>query len=124
MSRAEFTKPTKRAALHRAGGVCEATGELYGLPAGTRCGRSLAHGVEFDHVILDANSKDNSMENCAAVCPPCHKHKTAKHDIPVAAETLRQQDKHRGIRRRKGAPMPGSRASGWKKPMNGPAVRR
>lgn len=99
MARNEFTKPTKRAALARSGGKCEAVGAWYGLEPDHRCGVSLAAGVEFDHIILDANSKDNSLENCAAVCIPCHKHKSAKHDTPTAAKTLRQQDRAKGIAR-------------------------
>jgi hypothetical protein len=113
MSRKEFTKSTKRAALKRAGNgdsgnaTCEATGDWYGLPAGQRCTAALANGVEFDHIDLDANSKDNSLENCCACCPKCHRYKTTKHDIPLAAKTLRQQDKARGIRTKsRGFPKP------------------
>jgi 5-methylcytosine-specific restriction endonuclease McrA len=95
--RNEFSKQTKRDALKRAGGRCEAVGTMYGLPPGLRCAALLSYGVEFDHIILDANSKDNRLENCAAVCVKCHKWKTAKHDTPKAAKTLRQQDKHNGI---------------------------
>lgn len=124
MSRREFTKATKRAALERSGLLCEAVGAWYGLEPGQRCNAPLGYGVEFDHIDLDANSKDNSLENCAAVCPKCHGFKTRHHDIPVAAKTLRQQDKARGIRGRSRNPIPGSKASGWKKPMYGPAVRR
>ncbi|MEI2387999.1 HNH endonuclease [Breoghania sp. JC706] len=124
MSRREFTKATKREALHRSKGRCEAVGTWYGLPAGQRCGRDLAYGVEFDHIDLDANSHNNSLENCAAVCPACHRFKTTKHDIPLAAKTVRQQDKHHGIKARKGPAIPGSRASGWKRKMNGELVRR
>lgn len=123
MSRAEFPKPVKRAALLRSGQRCEAAGGMYGLDPAHRCNAPLAYGVEFDHVILDANSKDNSLENCAAVCIKCHKWKTAKHDIPMAAKTVRQQDMARGIRR-SSHPMPGSKASGWRKPFNRPAERR
>lgn len=97
MARREFTKATKRAALLRSGGLCEAVGAWYGLSAGKRCNAPLAAGVEFDHIDLDANSKDNSLENCAAVCLKCHDIKTRTHDIPVAAKTLRQQDRHLGI---------------------------
>lgn len=101
MSRtAEFTKPVKRLALERSGKRCEAVGALYGLPAGHRCNADLGYGVEFDHIVLEANSKDNSLENCAAVCMRCHRFKTTKHDTPKAAKTLRQQDKGRGIRKR------------------------
>jgi len=100
MPRREFTKQTKRDALRRSEQHCEAVGFMYGLDVGKRCNAPLAYGVEFDHVILDANSKDNSLENCAAVCVKCHKHKTRTHDIPKAAKTLRQQDKARGIKGR------------------------
>lgn len=99
--RAEFTKATKRAALERSGGQCEAKGKDYGMPEYQRCGVSLALGVEFDHVILEANSHDNSLENCAAICKACHRHKTTKVDIPLAAKTVRQRDKHLGIKGRK-----------------------
>lgn len=106
MPRREFTKATKRLALRRSGGLCEAIGAWYGLEPGTRCNTSLAAGVQFDHIDLDANSKDNSLANCAAVCIRCHEIKTRTHDIPVAAKTLRQQDAHRGIKAAK-RPMQG-----------------
>lgn len=117
MNRREFDKPTKRKALERSGKLCEASGPMYGLPIGQRCNAPLAYGVEFDHVILDANSKDNSLGNCAAVCVKCHRHKTTKHDTPLAAKTLRQQDKARGIRKR--SRFPGSRDSRLKKHVDG-----
>lgn len=98
MGRAEFSKATKRAAYDRSGELCEAVGSLYGLPPGQRCNMPLSRGVEYDHIDLEANSHDASLENCAAVCPPCHRIKTTTHDIPKAAKTLRQQDKARGIR--------------------------
>lgn len=118
MSRAEFTKPTKRESLKRAQGQCEASGAMYGLEPDTRCTASLGHGIEFDHIIMDANSKDNSLENCAAVCIPCHEYKTRKHDIPMAAKTVRQRDKHLGITKTK---RPWSQ---FRKLMNGQVVRR
>lgn len=120
MARREFTKPTRRAALKRSGGLCEAVGTWYGLPEGVRCYSPLSYGVEFDHIDLDANSKDNSLSNCAAVCTTCHGFKTRHHDTPLAAKTLRQQDKDRGIRKRK------SRLSHpyLRKKMNGEVVAR
>jgi hypothetical protein len=98
--RREFTKNTKRQALKRSGGLCEAVGQWYGLGKGKRCNLPLSHGLHFDHVNLDANSKDNGLSNCAAVCTKCHAHKTRKHDIPLAAKTVRQQDKASGIKGR------------------------
>lgn len=97
MSRAEFSKTTKRQAYERSTGLCEASGAFYGLDSVTRCNASLKYGVEYDHIILEANSHDNSLENCAAVCKKCHGIKTRTRDIPTAAKTVRQQDKARGI---------------------------
>lgn len=111
MSRRDFTKPVKRAALARSEGRCEAVGAWYNLAPGCRCNAPLAAGVEFDHIDLDANSHDNSLENCAAVCVPCHKFKTAKIDTPKAAKTLRQQDKARGVAR----PKQSIRSAGFQK---------
>lgn len=88
--RKEFTSKVRKAALLRSGKRCEAVGAWYGLPAGQRCINDLSLGVEYDHIILDANSKDNSLENCAAVCIKCHRYKTAKHDTPTAAKTVAQ----------------------------------
>jgi len=120
--RHEFSKQTKRDALQRSGMLCEAVGALYGLPSTKRCNAPLSYGVEFDHVILDANSKDNSLANCAAVCIKCHRWKTAKHDTPLAAKTVRQRDRHSGIKTR--SYMPGSRLSRFKKKLDGTVVLR
>lgn len=111
MSRKEFSKVVKRQAWDRAQGQCEAVGEWYGLEPGRRCGASIAKVVQYDHIILDANSHDNSLENCAAVCQPCHLFKTRHRDTPLAAKTLRQQDKDRGIKGRGGFCKP---PEGWK----------
>lgn len=116
--RHEFSKPTKREALRRSCGRCEASGPMYGFRSGCRCDAQLGYGVEFDHVILDANSKDNSLENCAAVCIRCHRWKTARHDVPLAAKTVRQQDKALGIKK------PPAFRSKWRKKMNGEVVLR
>ncbi len=117
MRTAEFSKPVKREALKRSHGLCEATGVMYGLKPNATCGASLAHGVNFDHIILEANSHDNSLENCAAVCIPCHRVKTAKHDTPLAAKTLRQQDKDSGIKKRSSFPKAPPGYNSWTRRM-------
>ncbi len=89
-NRREFTSKVRKQALARSKMVCEAIGVWYGLPANQRCQTDLAYGVNYDHVILDANSHDNSLENCAAVCIRCHRFKSANHDTPTAAKTVRQ----------------------------------
>ncbi len=100
--RNEFAKATQREAIKRADGKCEAIGAIYGLPANQRCEALLRYyGVRFDHIDPDANSKDNSLENCCACCPRCHDWKTAKRDIPMIAKTVRQQDKNNGVTGRK-----------------------
>jgi hypothetical protein len=86
-----------RAAMKRSGQICEAEGERYGHPSGERCKNDLAYGVEYDHAVPDALKKDNSLENCLAVCPKCHKYKT-KNDIAQIAKSNRQIDKRFGIR--------------------------
>jgi len=98
MSRIEFSKPTKRAALERSGGKCEASGPFYGYPFEFRCNAPLSHGVEFDHFILASEGGDASLENCRAVCTKCHAWKTRKIDTPKAAKIKRTRDKHNGIR--------------------------
>jgi hypothetical protein len=102
VSRSEFTKATKRERLAFSERKCEAEGPWYGRDwSKGKCGVDLSYGVNFDHLILDANSKDNSFENCRAVCPSCHAWKTDNHDKPLAAKTLRQQDKNNGIHKAK-----------------------
>lgn len=107
-NRREFTKKTQREAMSRSGKRCEAVGAMYGLEAGHRCSADLAYGVQFDHIVLDANSKDNSLENCAAVCIKCHRWKTAKHDIPMAAKTVRMEDRAKGIKTKPAKPLRGA----------------
>lgn len=116
MPRAEFSKPTRREALKRSGGRCEATGSRYGLPSGARCNADLAYGVEFDHCIPDGLSGDASLEQCVCTCPKCHRWKTSNVDVPQIAKMKRQRDKHNGIR--------GPKRAWPKRPMNPKRIDR
>ena len=118
-----FSKEVKRAALARAQGKCEAVGPLYGLPEGVRCNASIGVGFEFDHIILWANSRDSSLDNVAVCCKQCHRVKSTKHDTPKAAKTVRQRDKHDGIKNDR-QPMAGSRKSKFKRTLDGRTVLR
>lgn len=90
MTRLEFSKSTRKAALIRSGGICEAMGVVYGLEPGERCTASLAYGVEYDHYPLSAlDEASNGLENCVACCPAHHKHKTRTYDIPMQAKGKR-----------------------------------
>ncbi len=99
MPRGEFSKPVRRDALRRSGGLCEASGPVYGLEPGQRCNAPLSHGVEFDHYPVPATERDSDgLGNCVACCKTCHGHKTRTFDIPIQAKTKRVSDKHLGIR--------------------------
>lgn len=97
--RTEFSRPTKRQALRRSGGLCEATGAVYGLDPGQRCNGPLSHGVEFDHYPLPATDRDSAeLDNCVACCKACHRWKTSHYDVPMQAKNKRVADRHSGIR--------------------------
>lgn len=112
MIRYEFSKPTKRLAVARAKGRCEASGPAYGLPPGHRCNTDLGRGFEIDHYPVQATEKgSDTLENAVVCCPICHGWKTRKFDIPVQAKIKRVSDKHLGVVRPSGK---------WpKRPMNG-----
>ncbi|ANL84620.1 HNH endonuclease signature motif containing protein [Rhizobium phaseoli] len=111
MSRREFSRATRQAALKRSGLKCEASGSRYGLEEGQRCNCSLSLGVQYDHDVPDQLGGDNSLENCRAVCVQCHKIKT-RGDIQQIRKSDRQRDKASGVVRPAGkiksAPFPKS----------------
>lgn len=121
--RSEFSKPTKREALKRSGGLCEAVGQLYGLPFGQRCNAPLSRGVEFDHFPIAATEPDcTGIDNCVACCPSCHRWKTSHYDVPAQAKSKRVRDAHFGVTKKNGFPT--NRTGAWKRKMNGEIVRR
>jgi 5-methylcytosine-specific restriction enzyme A len=123
MTRREFSSSTKREALKRSGGLCEAKGLGYGLQENQRCNSNLGHGVEFDHRIADSIGGNNDLDNCFCLCKTCHAFKSFKTDIPRAAKTKRMSDKHRGITKSR-HPMPCGRGSKFKKTFSGRIVER
>ncbi len=112
--RQEFSRKTKAEAFARAKGKCES------------CSVKIRPGVgpEYDHIIPDAVDGGNDLSNCKVLCFNCHGAKTAKSDVPEIARTKRVRDKHIGAFVKSGRPMPGSKASGIKKKMNGQVERR
>lgn len=106
LPRREFTAKTKRLALERSEGLCEASGPFYNRQWDDRCGAKLTK-VEYDHFILASEGGDNSLDNCRAVCPSCHSWKTRKIDTPKAAKIKRIARKNGPIElRRKTKPIP------------------
>jgi hypothetical protein len=105
--RREFSKETKRLVFERAGGHCES------------CTAPLRPGkFDYDHVIPDALGGEPTPGNCTVLCRACHDLKTFRSDIPAIAKSNRVRDLARGIRKTVYRPLPGTRASGIKKPMH------
>jgi 5-methylcytosine-specific restriction protein A len=113
MQRRNFPDKIKALAFERAKGHCE------------RCTARLAVGkIQYDHVIADALGGEPTLENCAVLCASCHGIKTPS-DTTKAAKVKRTTRKLvAGIGKRSSRPIPGSKASGWRKPFNGPPERR
>ncbi len=124
--RAEFTTATKLAAWKRAGGpdcpVCECG---CGVPI------SDSDPAEYHHV-NEAESGDTperrkflrSLENCLCVCQSCHKRITRTETMPKIVKSRSQRAGKANAKRKPKRPMPGSRASGLKKRLDGTVVPR
>lgn len=111
--RLEFPQKVKAQAFVRAAGKCE----------GPNCGARLTLGKhEFDHDLACDLGGDNSLENCVVLCTPCHKAKTAKHDMPLIAKGRRIRKREMGIKKR--STFPCSKDSKFKKRMDGTVVLR
>lgn len=96
MTRHEFSRKTKDAALERAGWRCEASGPRYGLAPAERCNADLRKtGAEHDHYPLGAHAEgSNTLEN-DVVCCPAHNQYAANHtDKRIEAKLKRIQRKH------------------------------
>jgi len=112
--RDEFTKSTKSAAWERCGGKCEECGKRLGS----------GHGHAYDHIVAAWLGGSADLENCAVLCTHCHSLKTTKLDVPGIAKTKRILAKRIKADRPKSRPMPGTRASGLRKRMDGRVERR
>jgi len=94
---------------------------------GGRCylsGREILPGDiwEIEHVVAVSLGGLNVESNLAPVLVEPHKEKTRR-DVAIKAKIARQRNKHLGIKSKK-RPMFGSRASGWRKRMDGTVERR
>jgi 5-methylcytosine-specific restriction endonuclease McrA len=108
----EFPAKVRQAAFARANGHCE------GCPAFLYTGR-----YHYDHIIPAALGGEPTLANCQVLCTACHGEKTAGEDVPRIAKAVRQHRRHIGAKV-SARPMPGSRASKWRKRMNGTTERR
>jgi 5-methylcytosine-specific restriction enzyme A len=112
MARKEFPARIKVAAYERAGGACEGcSAPLRGKPA------------EYDHIVPAAFGGAPALDNCKVLCVPCHRGKTAERDIPEIAKSNRLRARNAGVKKRRHV-LPGSRASKWKRKLDGTVERR
>lgn len=91
----------------------------------TECSKDISGGLfpAYDHIVAIVNGGENRESNLQLLCVPCHKVKTAA-DVGQKRVNNRVRAKHLGIKKTKGRPMPGSRASGIKMKIGGGWVRR
>ena len=113
--RNEFTKAIKAAAFLRANGHCQSCGDKL-RPGGWECDHGVACGLN-----LSGGNRD--IGNAVVLCLPCHSVKT-RDDIKRIAKAKRIERKRLGLNKRRGRPMPGTKASGWRHRMNGKWERR
>lgn len=88
-------------------------------------GRKIRAGEtwELEHVIALCNGGEHRETNLAPALADPHKEKT-KLDRKERSKTLRKRKKYLGIKPHKSRPMFGSRASGYKRKMDGTVVKR
>ena len=103
MSRREFSRRVKAQAFLRCGGHCE------GCTARLTPGR-----IEYDHLVPDSLGGEPTLENCRVTCTACHRVKTGD-DAGNLARALRREAKHIGAKAPSRNPIPGGRATPWKK---------
>jgi 5-methylcytosine-specific restriction protein A len=76
-----------------------------------------------DHRTALINGGENRENNLGPIHETCDKTKTAA-DVALKSTVYHKAAKNAGISLRKGRPMPGSRASGLRKRMDGTVERR
>lgn len=106
--------PSRRARIFEAhGGICHICGQKID---GTR------ERWEAEHIVAYALTRDDSDENLAPAHDRCHATKTPE-DVTRIAKAKRGNRKHLGAHRPKST-IPGSRASKFKRRIDGTTVRR
>lgn len=90
-----------------------------------RCHRRIVAGEtwECDHTIALINGGLNRESNLGVLCKWCHAHKTVA-DLRTKSKTYAVRQRHLGLKKAKGRPMPGTKASGWKQKMDGTWEKR
>ena len=89
------------------------------------CNRKIMAGEAWDleHTIAIINGGEHRESNMRPWLSEHHKEKT-RTDVAEKSAIYGKRLKHVGIKKRSGRPIMGSKASGWKRKMNGELVRR
>ncbi|TBW33584.1 HNH endonuclease [Siculibacillus lacustris] len=80
------------------------------------------NGPEYDHRLALILGGENREGNIDVLCRACHSEKS-KADVAAKSKTARIRAKHLGVKT-SSRPMPGSKASGFRKRMDGRVERR
>ncbi|MBG6211729.1 hypothetical protein IWQ49_006420 [Labrenzia sp. EL_126] len=125
MTRREFTRNQKEQIIERSrrnGQICC-----------ERCELVLGHKpFEIDHIIPEALRPEADKQKSLTIAEGqllgkacCHRGEDGKtnKDVKQIAKGKRQYNGHNGIKKRKGRPLPGTRASGIRKRMDGSVER-
>jgi len=102
--------------------------------------KEITSRFDFDHAVHVAIKGSNHPTNLTPRLRAEHREKTARVDVPQIAKTKRITKEHEafqsrllaktgqtedaGVRKRKGKPLPGTKASGLRKRMDGTVERR
>ena len=113
MTRRRFSAKALMARLIEFGGKC----------AHCQCKTGGSAGLEWDHIQPLMMGGDDEMANLQPLCRGCHRAKT-REDVAHIAKSKRMQQRAAGISRQPRNPVPGSKASPWKRRVDGTVVKR
>lgn len=88
-------------------------------------GRVISTGDKWDceHIIALANGGEHRESNLAPALTEPHKDKTKK-DRKTQSYIYKVKKRHLGLKKPKGRPLMGTKASGWKKKLDGTVIKR
>ena len=117
IGKTDTTAPPPRVKLRiidRQGGLCAACDRKLGMAGET---------VEFDHIVALILGGENRETNLQALCGMCHGAKT-RQDVAQKAQDAKRKASRYGVKAAPRNPIPGSKASRWKRKMDGTVIPR
>lgn len=112
MSRRSISRKERAAIFARCGGQCHICGGKVGV----------GEAWDVEHIIPIALGGEDGGDNLAPAHSKCHRAKSAE-DAGKLAKARSVEARHTGTYRPRSV-IPGSKASGWKKRMDGTVERR